>query len=273
MHSLSGQVAIVTGAGHPKGIGRAIATKLASQGASLVIVDREGAEGLDTAVADLQELALNSAAATENKHIAIGCDVTDADAVKMCVQQVVDTFGRIDVMVNNAGVGRGSADFLQLTELDWSLSLQVNVQGVANFSQAVLPAMLEKGEGNIINIASLAGLGAIESIPACYTASKFAVIGLTKQLAVNYAGQGIRCNAVCPGSVVTQMHQHSLQLLAEEHGISLDEAQALEDANIPVGYSAAPEQIADAVAYLASPAASYITGINLPVAGGMSPGL
>lgn len=267
MLPLEGQVAIVTGAGHPQGIGRAIARKLAAQGAILVVVDREGAEGLESVEAELEQLGHCS------QHMALTCDVTDQVQVSECVAQAVNLLGRIDIMVNNAGVGCGSSDFLALTEQDWQLSLQVNVQGVANFCQAVLPTFLQQGSGNIINIASLAGLGAIESIPACYTASKYAVVGLTKQLAVNYAKQNIRCNAVCPGSVVTQMHQQSLKCLAEEHGISLDEAQAMEDGNIPLGYSASPGQIGDAVAYLSGPAASYITGIVLPVAGGMSPGL
>ena len=138
--------------------------------------------------------------------------------------------------------------------------------------QAVIPHLRDRG-GSIINIASLAGLGALDSIPACYTASKFATIGLTKQLALQFAADKIRCNAICPGSVVTQMHDNSLRLLAEEHGISLDEAQQLEDSNIPLGYSAQPAEIARAAVFLASDDASYMTGVALPVAGGMAPGI
>jgi 3-oxoacyl-[acyl-carrier protein] reductase len=161
---------------------------------------------------------------------------------------------------------------MEVSDRDWDLSLTVNLRGVANVCRAVIPHMLESG-GSIINVASLAGTGAMDSIPACYTASKFAAVGLTKQLAAQYARNGIRVNALCPGSVVTQMHQQSMALLAETHGISLDEAQAMEDANIPLGRSAQPEEIGRAAVFLASDLASYVTGVALPVAGGMAPGL
>ena len=122
-------------------------------------------------------------------------------------------------------------------------------------------------------IASLAGLGAIADIPACYTASKFAAVGLTKALSLQFAEHGIRVNAICPGSVVTQMHEVTLQNLADEHGISPEEAQAMEESNIPLGRSASPEEIAASAVFLASDQAKYLTGVALPVAGGMMPGL
>ena len=111
------------------------------------------------------------------------------------------------------------------------------------------------------------------SIPACYTASKFAAVGLTKQLAAQYAPHSIRVNALCPGSVVTQMHQQSLALLAEAHGISIEEAQDLEESHIPLGRSAQPREVGQAAVFLASDMGSYVTGVALPVAGGMAPGL
>ena len=266
MKPLHEKVALVTGAGHPKGIGRAIALKLAEQGATVVVTD------LESATADMTD-AVEQLKALSGDALAVAVDVTQKEQITACVDQVVARFGKIDVLVNNAGVGVGSAELTELTDQDWELSFKVNVKGTADFSQAVIPTMLEQGGGSIINISSLLGLGALEAIPACYTATKFAVIGLTKQIAMNYAKQNIRCNAVCPGSVVTQMHATTLELIAQEHGISIEEAQALEDANIPMGYSAQPSVIGDAVAYLASPAASYMTGVALPVAGGMSPGL
>lgn len=266
MKPLHEKVALVTGAGHPKGIGRAIALKLAEQGATVVVTD------LESASADMAD-AVEQLKALSGDVLAVAVDVTQKEQITACVDQVLARFGKIDVLVNNAGVGVGSAELTELTDQDWELSFKVNVKGTADFSQAVIPTMLEQGGGSIINVASLLGLGALEAIPACYTATKFAVIGLTKQIAMNYAKQNIRCNAVCPGSVVTQMHATTLELIAQEHGISIEEAQALEDANIPMGYSAQPSVIGDAVAYLASPAASYMTGVALPVAGGMSPGL
>jgi NAD(P)-dependent dehydrogenase (short-subunit alcohol dehydrogenase family) len=250
---LQGKVAIVTGAAHPKGIGRAIATAMQAEGAHVVITDIAGAEGLD----DCDGLA---------------CDVTNLEQVRTLVETVLAEHGQIDVLVNNAGVGVGSGNFLELTERDWELSLNVNVRGVANFCQAAIPHMRERG-GSIINVASLAGLGAMESIPACYTASKFAAVGLTKQIAAQFAADGIRCNAICPGSVVTQMHEQSLQLLAEEHNISLQEAQELENSHIPIGRSAQPAEIASAAVFLASELSAYMTGVAMPVAGGMAAGL
>lgn len=250
---LRGKVAIVTGAAHPKGIGRAIAMAIQGEGAHVVITDIAGAEGLEECGG-------------------LACDVTDAAQVQTFVETVLAEHGQIDVLVNNAGVGVGSADFLELTDRDWDLSLNVNLRGVANLCQAAIPHMRERG-GSIINVASLAGLGAIDSIPACYTASKFAAVGLTKQIAAQFAADGIRCNAICPGSVVTQMHEQSLQLLAQEHNISIEEAQQLEDSHIPLGRSAQPEEIGSAAVFLASDQSAYMTGVALPVAGGMAPGL
>ena len=132
--------------------------------------------------------------------------------------------------------------------------------------------MLESG-GSIINVASLAGTGALGAIPACYTASKFAAVGLTKQLATQYAANNIRVNALCPGSVITQMHQGSMALLAEANGITPEEAQELENANIALGRSAQPEEVGNSAVYLASDLSSYVTGVALPIAGGMAPGL
>ena len=250
---LQGKVAIVTGAAHPKGIGRAIAVALQRQGGTVVATDIEGATGLE-----------------EGNGVA--CDVTDREQVNALIQHVIEQHGNIDIVVNNAGVGIGNSDFLALTDQDWELSLNVNVRGVANVCQAAIPHMQANG-GSIINVASLAGIGAMASIPACYTASKFATVGLTKQIAAQFAADKIRCNALCPGSVVTQMHQSVLATLAEQHNISLEEAQALENSAIPLGRSAQPGEVADAAVYLASDLSLYVTGTTLPVAGGMSPGL
>lgn len=253
MASLTGRVALVTGAAHPKGIGRAILNKLESEGAVVIGCDLAGADGLE----DIGGL---------------GCDVTNPSEVEAAIQKVVGTHGKLDIVVNNAGVGVGDADFMAINDAAWDLSLSVNVKGVANVCKAAIPHLTESG-GVIINISSLAGMGALPAIPACYTASKFAVIGLTKSLALQYASTNIRVNAVCPGSIKTQLHAKSLALLAEEEGVSIEEAQALEDAAIPLGYSAEASEVGAAVCYLASDAAAYVTGTVLPVAGGMSPGL
>ncbi len=250
---LKGKVAIVSGAAHPRGIGRAIVNILAENSATVIGTDLAGAEGLG----EIDGLA---------------CDVTDTEQIDTVVASVLASHGRIDILVNNAGVGVGAADFMDITDGDWELSLAVNLRGVVNFCRAVIPHMLARG-GSIINVASLAGTGAMNSIPACYCASKFAAVGLTKQLAAQYAAHGIRVNALCPGSVVTRMHRRSMELLAESHGVSMEEAQAMEDANIPLRRSAQPEEVAKTALFLASDLASYVTGVALPVAGGMAPGL
>jgi 3-oxoacyl-[acyl-carrier protein] reductase len=250
---LAGRIAVVTGAAHPRGIGRAILNALQDNGATVMGTDLANAPGLD----DFDGMA---------------CDVTEAAQCEAVVAHAIQLYGRIDILVNNAGVGIGAADFMALSDQDWDLSLAVNLRGVVNFCRAAIPAMLNEG-GSIINVASLAGTGAMESIPACYTASKFATVGLSKQLATQYAANGIRVNALCPGSVITQMHEQSLSLLAETHCITPQEAQALENASIPLGRSAQPEEVGQAAVFLASDLASYITGVALPVAGGMAPGL
>lgn len=243
-------VVIVTGAAHPEGIGHAIAMRFAKEGSKVFVLD-------------LVE-------STSDEVTSIVCSVSDRASVDAAIQNIIDDHDQVDVLVNNAGVARG-ADFLSLSEDDWRSSIDVNLLGTANVCQAVIPHMSDGGR--VINIASLAGLGALDGIPACYTATKFAVIGLTKQLALELAPRGITCNAVCPGSIKTQMHALALQQIAEAHAVDLDRAQEIEDEAIPMGSSAEPTVVADVVHFLAGPGARYVTGTATPVAGGMSPGL
>lgn len=262
---LKNQVAIVTGAGHPQGMGRAIALKLAAQGASVAVVDLGNAENLATVAEEISACGVQG--------LAISCDITNTEQIESCAEQVLRQFGRIDILVNNAGISASTPCFLDIPDDAWDLSYRVNVRGTATFCRAVIPAMLEQQSGVIINNASLCGLGAIESAPTNYTASKFAVVGLTKAIALEYADQNIRCNAVCPGVVNTGMRKHALQRIAEKQEISLEQAQRYEDETIAMKRAAEPDEIADVVVFLAGPAASYLTGIALPVAGGMPPGL
>lgn len=250
---LVGKVALVTGAAHPLGIGRAIADAYLAEAATVVVTDLAGAQGLEETGG-------------------IACDVTDPGQAQAAVREVLSRHGRLDVLVNNAGVGIGSADFLELTAQDWDTTLDVNVKGIANMCAAAIPHMQQQG-GSIINVASLAGLGAMDAIPACYTASKFAAVGLSKALSLQYAAEKIRVNAICPGSVVTQMHGAVIENLMQEHGIGREEAEALEASHIPLGRSAQPKEIASTAVFLASDLSSYLTGAAIPVAGGMAPGL
>ena len=256
---------LVTGAGHPKGIGYACAQAFARQGARVVISDVPGTENLETTAASLGEWG--------GAGLGIYCDLRLGSDIDQLFDRAVEAFGGVDVLVNNAGVGIGSPDFMANTEADWRLSLDINLMAVEGTCRRAIPLMQAANGGSIVNVASLSGLGAITAIPACYTASKFAVVGLTKQMALQYAADGIRINAVCPGSVRTQMFDQAMAMIAEAEGVSLEEAEALEASGIPLGAAALPEQVAATVAWLASEAASYVTGVAMPVAGGMEPGL
>ncbi|MGI9289208.1 MAG: SDR family NAD(P)-dependent oxidoreductase [Pseudomonadales bacterium] len=266
MSPLSNQIAIITGASHPKGMGFAIAKKLLDQGASVVVTDLPHAmDDLQARVVELESQG--------GRALAYAVDVTRSEDIQACVQEALSTFGRIDILVNNAGIGGGSSDFLDVSAKDFELAFNINVLGVAQLCQAVIPTMLKQESGVIVNVASLCGLGAIPDIPASYTASKFAAVGLAKAISLSYADKGIRCNTVCPGVVNTQMRDQLLERLAEQYDISIEEAERMENETIAMKRGAEPEEIAEAVSYLAGPSAKYITGVALPVAGGMAAGL
>lgn len=193
---------------------------------------------------------------------AIGCDVTEPDSVQQAVETVLERYGRIDVLVNNAGItGSPQATILHTTPVEeWDRVHAVNVRGPYLCSRAVLPTMIEQGSGHIITIASVAGLVAFPS-RAAYTASKGAALMLTKSIAVDYAQYGIRANAVCPGMVYTPMTSWRLDQ---------PELRDRAEAQIPLGRVAQPEEIADAVAVLASGRMGYLTGHPLVIDGGWS---
>jgi len=262
---LSNKVAVVTGAGKPDGIGRACVEKLLGSGAKVVLCELGGTEAIRDAAASYPD-------PTSGVAIAV-TDVTKRHDAEQAISLAISTFGGVDILVNNAGVGVGSHDFLETSDHDWSLSLGVNLMGPVNLCKAAIPAMLKRGGGTIINVASLSGVGAIPAIPACYTASKFATVGFTKQLALQYAAENIRVNAVCPGSVRTDMMKGAMELIAAQENISVDEAEKLEASTIPLGRAATPAEIAEIVAFLASDAGSYLTGVAMPVSGGMASGL
>ena len=240
------KVAIVTGAGHPRGIGASTAETLRERGFEVITFDLDGAD-----------------------HIV---DVSEAQQVQAAVDAVVSEFGRIDALVNTAGIGSGSARFLELSSLDWDLTFAVNFKGVVNCCQATIPHMIRAGQGTIVNVASLCGLRAVPAIPPAYTASKFAVVGLTKSMALEFGANEIRVNAVCPGSVDTQMRSHALALLAEQEGITTEEAEAYETEMIALGKAASAAEIAAVIAFLCSNEAAQITGTAIPVDGGTSGG-
>jgi 3-oxoacyl-[acyl-carrier protein] reductase len=242
---LTGKIAVVTGGA--QGIGQAIATTLAQEGSDVVVADLD-ANRCEETVARIQQLG--------RKAMAVSVNVGDWDQVKGMIDQVQKEWQRIDILVNNAGITRDGL-LLRMKEEDWQSVLQVNLTGTFFCVKAVLPAMSRQRSGRIVNIASI--VGAIGNIgQANYAASKAAVIGLTKTVAREYASRNITVNAVAPGFIDTAMTQ---DLSAETKEVLLNQ--------IPLKRLGQPSDIADAVSFLCSEKAGYITGHVLHVNGGM----
>jgi len=267
MGLLENKVAIVTGAGSDRGMGNATSHRLASAGAHVVVTDlsRNGDQSAIQKVVDKINNAGGSA-------IGISVDVTDEQQIRNCVQEVIERYGRVDILFNNAGSPAGVGPFLEIDQSRWDITFQVNVFGQVKFCRAVLPQMIKQGGGTIINNASTAGLGGLPEFSA-YGASKFAVVGLTKCLAAEYGAQGIRVNCICPGMIDTAMSDIEVDGFAELNSISREEAIAELSKLVPLNRYGRADEIADAVVYLASDQSSYISGVALPVAGGLAPGL
>ena len=266
MKLLEGKIAIVTGADRAKGLGKAIAVKLADLGAKVALTSRAGSkEGLEANVAEIK--------ANGGEAMAVLVDVSDPAQVHEAVKQVADAWGQVDILVNNAGVGFGSAILTENQSKDWDVNYAVNVKGTMELCRGVIPYMEKSGGGSIVNVSSLAGVAASIGMPYPYVATKHALVGATKVLALELASKGIRANVVAPGAINTDMLQTAYAAIAEAEGISVEQAGKNENASIPLGRPAEPSEIAAAVAFLAGPDASYVTGIVLPVAGGMAPGI
>jgi NAD(P)-dependent dehydrogenase (short-subunit alcohol dehydrogenase family) len=254
---LAEQVAIVTGAGN--GIGRATALALARAGAQVAVVDVDAGAAKATAEA---------VAALGRRSLALDTDVGDLAAIDRMVQAVIGTFGRIDVLVNNAGVTR-RAHIMDLTEQDWDRIMRVNAKGVFFCLQRVAREMILRRRGRIVNIASIAGKGYAGSSNAIYAASKGSVISLTRTAAQQLARHDINVNAICPGITVTALSEANVAVRARDEGLSVEEMTRRRNAVIPLGRPNDPEDVAAVAVFLASPAARNITGQSLNVDGGI----
>ena len=245
---LEGKKALVTGAA--QGIGQAIASALAQAGADVVVVDLEAARCEET----LQSIRQHG-----RQGLSLSMNVSEWNGVKNTIDQVMKDWGRIDILVNNAGITRDGL-MMRMKEEDWNAVLQVNLTGTFYCTKAVLMPMSKQRYGRIVNIASVVGVTG-NAGQANYSASKAAVIGLTKSVAREYASRNITVNAVAPGFIETAMTQ----------ALSGDVREALLK-QIPVGRLGQANDVAETVKFLASDAASYVTGHVLHVNGGMHMG-
>ncbi|NJR52231.1 MAG: SDR family oxidoreductase [Leptolyngbyaceae cyanobacterium CSU_1_3] len=249
LQKLSGKVALVTGG--TSGIGRATAIAYAQHQAKVVVVGRRIDEGEET---------VRSIAEAGTEAIFVQADVTKEADVQAMVDKAVSVFGRLDIAFNNAGTVGENPSSIEQTEAEYDRTMNVNVKGVWLSMKYEIAQMLKQGSGSIVNMASVVGVVALPNI-LLYTASKHAVVGLTKAAAIQYAKAGIRINGVAPGSIQTDMFEAGTG--------GQDEVKAYLTGLHPIGRIGTPLEVANAVLFLSSDMASFITGETLMVDGGL----
>lgn len=254
MFTLTNKTALITGAG--SGIGAAIAELFAKAGATVIVTDRVESSGLE-----VQQRISKSGLKAQFSQL----DIADEAQCKTVATKVLSEQGQLDILVNNAGIGHvGTLATTEISDLDRVCA--VNVRGTFLITKALLPSMLARGRGSIVNIASIAGVLGVRDRLA-YTVSKHAIVGLTRAMALDHAREGIRINAICPGRVETPWVQERLREYP-------DPQKAYEEmcSTQPIGRMGRPEEIAAAALYLASDEAAFVTGATLTPDGGWSAG-
>jgi NAD(P)-dependent dehydrogenase (short-subunit alcohol dehydrogenase family) len=247
---MQGKVAVVTGAS--TGIGRAVAVALAKEGVNVVVADVDADRG-EKVVVDLEAWGAEA--------MFVETDVADAAAAERLVARTLERFGRLDYAVNNAGIEGTQAPTHECDLDNWHRTIAIDLTGVFLCMRAELPPMLEQGAGSIVNMSSVAGLVGFAGIPA-YTASKHGIVGLTRSAALEYATQGVRVNAVCPGVIRTEMVDRFTNADPQAAAQMVEQME-------PVGRMGTPEEIADAVVWLCSDRSSFVTGQAVAVDGGL----
>ena len=245
MSLLDGRVAIITGAASPRGLGRATARLFAEHGATVAILDLD------------QDASARTAAEIGAEHTGLACDVTDGAACRRAAEAVIERLGRIDVLVNNAGITQ-PLSLMEIGRAEYDAVLDVSLRGTLQMSQAVVPAMRRAGSGAIVNLSSVSAQrgGGIFGGPH-YSAAKAGILGLTKAMARELAPDGIRVNALCPSLIDTDI------------AAGMDDAQrAAVHASIPLGRAGRADEVAGCALFLASDLSSYVTGSEVDVNGG-----
>ena len=269
---LKTKTAVITGSGKRTGIGFAIADKLASCGANVVIADMGGAGSEQPGVtfgttSEMEDIARDLSERHGVETLAVAVDITDGDSVAALAAAVKEKFGRVDVLVNNAGTAVGApSPVLAYDEAAWLKTMDVNLHGAFRMSRAIIPLMMGK-PGSVVNMASRAGK-APAAMNGAYSVSKAAVIMMTKVMAAELAPVKIRFNALCPGLIMTDLQVYRIKMEAQFFSITEDEAEKELCKRVPMGYIGEPAEVAAAAAFLASDESSYITGQSLNVCGG-----
>ncbi len=271
MYDLKGKVAVVTGAGRERGIGRAIAVRLATEGADVVAGDicRSFEEFPDYGLGDREGLEETARLIRRMgvRALPVCVDVTDSSAVDAMVTAALEAFGRIDILVNNAGGAPGPAPVVLMDEAAWEKTMAINATGTFLCSRAVARHMIERGGGKIVNISSSAGKSGSPFLSA-YSAAKAAIIAFTRVLALEVAQHGIQVNAVCPGQVDTELQRWGWRVASVVAGQPYEDVVADEVSRIPAGRLETAEDVANLVAFLASRESDYMTGQAINVTGG-----